>query len=486
MAENFGRRAIRGSLWATFDGWATEALSLAVFLILARLLGPAEFGLIAIANTFTVVAAHLTAFTIGEVLVQKETVSDADCDTVFWTTFLAAGLIALVLAVAAPAIADLFDAESLAPLVRWLCVVLVLQSLTTVPLALLTREMRFDVTAKRSLVMLTAGAMVGIAMALQGWGVWALVAQHVTGAAVSILMLLPATAWRPGLRARWPQVLAIRRFVASSLGNSALQMLDERAPQFFVGLLLGPTAAGLMNLALRLVQMMQRLFASPINQIVMPGFVRLRDDPAAVRRFRDVSLAIGLLVSMPAAIGAGVIAPELIGLGLGPEWLPMVPVFQILCVTVAIWPIILQARSALYGLGRPDRLLRVGLLDGPAGVAAILATAPFGLVAVAAGLSARAVLWRWPLTARQVEAMVGTGFLHELRLVVSPLCVSLLALGIFLWLRQQLETDGGAWVALMVAGAGGAVAYILVTALLQRPLLVVAWSFWRGIPVPAA
>ncbi|MEZ5862926.1 MAG: oligosaccharide flippase family protein [Geminicoccaceae bacterium] len=303
MAEGFGRRAVKGSLWATFDGWATEALSLVVFLVLARLLGPGEFGLVAIALGFTAVAAHLTAYTTGEVLIQKQDLTDADCDAVFWVTVLAAGLLALVLALAAPAIGRLFAAAELASVIRWLCVVLVLQAFTTVPLALLTRELRFDVTARRSLLMLLGGAITGIAMAVQGYGVWALVGQHLAGATLNTVLLLGATTWRPGLRAGRPQLLAIRRFVDSSLGNSVLQMVDERAPQLLVGFLLGPAAAGLMNVALRLVQMMQRLFAVPINQIAMPAFARLRDDPLALNRFRDVALSFGLAVSLPAAVG---------------------------------------------------------------------------------------------------------------------------------------------------------------------------------------
>lgn len=484
MAERFGRRAVKGSLWATFDGWATEALSLVVFLLLARLLGPSEFGLIAIALGFTAVAAHLTAYTTGEVLVQKQDLSEADCDAVFWVTFLAAGLLALVLASTAPTIARLFDLPDLAPVIRWLCVVLVLQAFTTVPLALLTRELRFDVTARRSLVMLLGGAAVGIAMAMQGYGVWALVGQHLAGSILNAGLLLGATAWRPGLRAGWPQVRAIRRFVASSLGNSVLQMLDERAPQLLVGLLLGPAAAGLINVALRLVQMMQRLFAAPINQIAMPAFARLRGDPVALGRFRDVALSLGLAVSLPAAVGAAAIAPELIGLGLGAEWLAMVPVFQILCVGVAIWPVILQARSALYGLGRPDRLLRVGLLDGLAGVVVILATASFGLVAVALGLSLRVLVWRWPLTARQMRLEIGTGFLHELRLLLPPLLASLLVLLIFVALRQSLAVASGDWPAIAMAGLVAGLTYMGITAILQRSQLRAAWALWRGAPVP--
>lgn len=485
MAEGFGRRAVKGSLWATFDGWATEALSLVVFLVLARLLGPDEFGLVAIALGFTAVAAHLTAFTTGEVLIQKKDLTDADCDAVFWVTVLAAGLLALILVLAAPAIGRLFEAAELAAVIRWLCIVLVLQAFTTVPLALLTRELRFDVTARRSLIMLMGGAITGIAMAVQGYGVWALVGQHLAGAVLNTALLLGATGWRPGLRAGWPQVRAIRRFVASSLGNSALQMVDERAPQLLVGFLLGPAAAGLMNVALRLVQMMQRLFAVPINQIAMPAFARLRDDPAALGRFRDVALSLGLAVSLPAAVGAAAIAPELIGVGLGAAWLEMVPVFQILCVGVAIWPVILQARSALYGLGRPERLLRVGLFDGIAGVIVIVAAAPFGLVAVALGLSLRVVLWRWPLTAHQVRQELGTGLAHELRILLPPLLVSLFVLLVFVALRLALEPALGTWSAILLAGLVAGLAYAGVTAVLQRSHLRVAWALWRGLPVAA-
>ncbi|MEZ5862927.1 MAG: hypothetical protein R3D25_02160 [Geminicoccaceae bacterium] len=163
----------------------------------------------------------------------------------------------------------------------------------------------------------------------------------------------------------------------------------------------------------------------------------------------------------------------------------MVPVFQILCVGVAIWPVILQARSALYGLGRPERLLRVGLLDGVAGVVVILAAAPFGLVAVALGLSLRILVWRWPLTARQMRLELGTGLAHELRILLPPLLVSLLVLLIFVALRLALEAALGTWPAILVAGLVAGLAYVGITAMLQRSQLRAAWALWRGAPVAA-
>jgi O-antigen/teichoic acid export membrane protein len=487
-----GRRLVTGGLWATLDSWASELANLALYFLLARLLGPAEFGLVALASVFTTLAAGLTVYSVVPVIVQKPDLEPADCDAVFLLTMAGSTLTALLFVLAAPMIARLFGEPQLAGILAWLSLGLVLQAVGAVPLGLLTRELRFGATARRSLLMIACGGAVGIGMAMSGYGAWALVGQHVTGAAVGSVVLLAATGWRPGLRARWRHARATRSFVASAVGNRLLTFADERGPQLIIGYLLGPTATGLYNMALRLVEVITRLFVVPINQIVMPAFARAHADQERMQRLLRTTLATGTLISAPAFLGAAVLAPGFVAVVFGERWAAMVPVLQVLALRGVVWPLLLQGQSLLYGLGQPQRLLEVNVADLVVNLALLALAAPFGLLPVAAVMTARVFLWRWPLLAVRVKAATGLGWSEQARLLAAALLpAALMAMTVACVMR--LLPPGLPALAELAAGVlTGAAAYLLLLLLLQREaltenlqrLLALRRSPQPGAPLP--
>jgi O-antigen/teichoic acid export membrane protein len=463
-----GRRLVTGGLWATLDSWASEIANLALYLLLARLLGPAEFGLAALASVFTTLAASLTVYSVVPVIVQKPDLEPADCDAVFLLTMAGSTLAALLFLLVAPAIAGLFGEPELAGILGWLSLGLVLQAVGAVPLGLLTRELRFGATARRSLLMIACGGAVGIGMAMAGWGAWALVGQHVTGAAVGSVVLLAATGWRPGLRARWRHARATWSFIASSVGNRLLTFADERGPQLIIGYLLGPAATGLYNMAIRLVEVMTRLFVVPINQIVMPAFARAQGDQGRTRRLLRTTLATGALVSAPAFLGAAVLAPGFVAVAFGERWAGMVPVLQVLALRGVVWPLLLQGQSLLYGLGQPQRLLEVNVADLVVSLALLVLAAPFGLLPVAAVMTARVFLWRWPLLAVRVKAATGIGWVEQASLLTAALLPAGLMAAAVGGVLALLPPGLPALVELAVGAFAGAVTYLLLLLLFHR------------------
>jgi PST family polysaccharide transporter len=469
MSED--RRLVTGSLWATLDSWASELANLALYLLLARLLGPADFGLVALAGVFTALAAGLTVYSVVPVIVQKPDLGPADCDAVFLLTMAGSSLAALAFVLAAPAIAGLFGEPELAGILAWLSLGLVLQAVGAVPLGLLTRELRFGATARRSLLMIACGGAAGVGMAMAGYGAWALVGQHVTGAAVGSVVLLAATGWRPGLRARWRHVRAARSFIVSAVGNRLLMFADERGPQLIIGYLLGPTATGLYNMAIRLVEVMTRLFVVPINQIVMPAFARAQGDQGRTQRLLRTTLATGTLVSAPAFMGAAVLAPGFVAAVFGEPWAAMVPILQVLALRGVVWPLLLQGQSLLYGLGQPQRLLEVNLADLVVNLALLVLAAPFGLLPVATVMTARVFLWRWPLLAARVKAATGIGWVEQARLLAAALLPAALMAAAVAYVITLLPQGLPALAELAAGVLAGAAAYLLLLLLFHREVL---------------
>ena len=435
-----GRAMVRGSLWCVLDGWASEAANLAIFLLLARLLGPEAFGLVALGVVFTTVATDLGGYAIARVLVQLKELPERLIDSVFSLILMISASATTVFFFAAPWIAAAFAAPELATILRCLSITCLLNAVGAVPLSLLSRDLRFDSIAKRSLLMIAGGGLVGVGLALAGAGPFALVGQAVGQATVSFLVLFRAVAWRPRLRVSRRDLHEVRVFVSSVIGDRLVTLADERAPQVVIGLLLGPAAVGHFSIAMRLIDILNRVFVVPVNQVAMPGIARVQHDSERVRGLMAMGLAIGSIVSVPAFLGTSVVAPDVLALALGAAWLPAAPVLQLLALRGLVWPAILQGQALLLGLGRPQQLVRIGLVDLLVNFATLALAAPFGLAAVASVSSLRIVLVRWPLTALTAGRLTGLGPTRQLGLLAPALLAGLLMAGVLLIARAYLET----------------------------------------------
>jgi O-antigen/teichoic acid export membrane protein len=461
---SLGRRMFAGSLWCALDGWASESANLAIFLVLARLLTPEEFGLVALAAVFTTVATDLGGYAITQVLIQKKDVRPRLCDSVFFLVLGLALAAAAAFVALAPWIAALFGAPQIADLLRLLSVAVVLNGIATVPLALLTRDLRFASIAKRSLSMIAAGGAAGIGLALAGFGAYALVGQAIAQAVVSAVVLFGASSWRPGRRGSWADLREIRAYASGVVGNRIIALCDERAPQFMLGLALGPAAVGYYNISMRLIDILIRLFVVPVNQVALPAIARVQEDPARVKGIVATGIGAACLISCPAFVGTMVVAPELLPLALGPQWLPAVPVLQILALRGIVWPVVMYGISLLYGLGQPERLLSINGIDLALNLALLCLAAPFGIVWVAAASSLRVVLVRWPLVGRAIGQAIGVGLAWQARLMAPALLAAAAMAAALFGLRAYAVPDADAQVVL---------ATLVATGLLLYPLFVV-------------
>lgn len=468
---SLGRTMLKGSLWAALDSWASEIANLTFFLLLVRLLGPEQFGLVAIAMVFVAITTDLIGYSVSQVLIQRRELTDCLCDTVFLLILALAGGGAALMAGAAPLISKVFDAPTLTPILRWLSLALVLQALASVPLAILTRTMRFDTIAKRSLAMIAAGGSVGLSLAWAGFGAFALVGQILTQSVVSALMLYRASPWRPRLRGSLADLHAIRGYASSVVGNRIVVQFDERAPQAVIGLIIGPAAVGYYNIAARLLDILIRMFVVPINQVALPGIAQVQENPARIRGILESGIGAASLIGCPAFLGTVVIAPDLIPIALGVTWTPAAPVLQLLALRGLLWPVVLYATSLLYATARPGMLLKLNLVDLVASIVVLCLAAPFGLAAVAASSSVRILLVRWPLMGAALGRISGVGLTRQIALMTPAFAAGALMSAVLLLARTELATALAGFPLVAVLILLGAISY-LAFALMLRPRLV--------------
>jgi O-antigen/teichoic acid export membrane protein len=377
-------RVLNGLAWKFVSQLVLQGSRVVVAVVLARLLAPHDYGLAGMALVFATLVLVFSDLALGAALVQRRELSEADRSTVFWTG-LGAGLAFTLIGVAISGpVADFYGQPEVQPLFAALSLSFVVTSLGTTQSALLTRELRFRSLELRMMAGTLAGAVVGIVAAARGYGAWAVIAQQLTLATVSTLLLWLVCPWRPRLTFSRASLRDLGGFSGNVFGQRLLYYLHLNADKVLIGRVLGPAALGAYSLAYNIMLVPFSRISVPIAEVLFPAFSRLQDQPqrmasAWIRASRFVGA-----ISIPALAGLIGVAPDFVRVVLGEAWAPATPVLQILA-----WVGLLQSLQTLNGnilqaLDRTGTLLRYSVVFFAANVAAFVLGLRWGIVGVAA------------------------------------------------------------------------------------------------------
>lgn len=438
-----------------------------VMFVLARLLGPAEFGLMAMALLLLQLLYKLTQQGFIPAIVQRERLTDDHLNAAFFAVLLAgAGGAALMAALGA-----IWALAAGEPRLATVCVALaplvLVEALTVVPQALLQRALRYRAIALRVAVVALLSGAAGIALAVAGAGVWALVTQQVVFVVANAVLLWTFTPWRPS---RTPQLAGVRdlwRFSAHSASAGVAMMVSRRADQYLVGILFGPVTMGIYRLAIRLPEMLAEVTVGSLQSVALPALSALQHQKAAfAARLADLQHAAAVFALPALGLLAGTAGP-LVDF-LGPQWAATAHPMRLLCLWGAASVCGLLVSPALQAIGRPQLLSAISWLRGFVGA----------VVFVAVGLS---VAGSAPGTRASAVAIAATAV---------ELALSLTAIGV---LRRSL---GGAGLRMLIptlppavaalAGFAAATASTRPGALDSPPLLAAAAGAGIGAVVAAA
>jgi O-antigen/teichoic acid export membrane protein len=391
VSEAMKQKVVRGGLWSLVENVGSQSLTFVVFVVLARILEPAEFGLAALASVFTALALIFSNQGLSDALVQKEDLQPEHLDATYWVNNAMALLAAIICFVAAPWVARVFGEPELAALLRVLCISFVFNALGLVHFAMLRRELRFRSLAIRRLVSALIGGIVGLVMAWQGYGVWSLIMQQVVNSFVSMIFLIAGYRWHPRLQFSRPHFVELFHFSSHTLGTNLMNFAMLRADRLLIGFFLGKVSLGYYALAQQLIGIMALVFVGSISGIAFPLLSRYTD---AIKRqgVFTAALKVTCLVAFPAFCGlmltAHVVVPAVFGQG----WIPAVPLIQILAVTGFFYAVFYLVDALAMAGGRADWVFRVNLLNVTLYAIAFFIAVPFGVVAVAIAFVARGAL----------------------------------------------------------------------------------------------
>lgn len=376
------RAAAAGVKWAGFAKVAGQAITWAITLVVIRILDPVDYGVMAVAAVFVTLLASVAELGLGASLVQAQALDEEETSQVAGAALVLNVGCALAIVAASPLIGWAFGDTRIGLVAAASSATLVLNAISTVPEALLYREMRFKRLAIIDVAVAAAGSAATLAFALAGWGVWALVAGPISGSAIRTLALLLLSRWYRPRFARRGIVRHLRFGGELTAGRLAWQTAQQ-CDVLVGGRFLPEASLGLYTVATHLARLPMSKVMSVVNQVAFPAVARMQDDPGLLASRLVDAAALLTLVTVPLLWGLSSVAPEFVVVVLGVEWSGAALPLQLATLAVPVQLMSNVMSTALTGLGRADVELRNMFTALAATVVAVVVGVQAGVVGLA-------------------------------------------------------------------------------------------------------
>lgn len=380
------RKTTSAVMWGGLDLVLRQGVVFALSVVLARLLSPDDFGVIAMLSLFTGIASVLAEGGFGAALIQRPTLTTAELSSVFYFNIAAGLVIACVMVVAAPWISAFYRMPILEPLTWVMALNLFLGTFRTVQVALLTKALNFRVQMKVTLATSLVSGALGAFLAWRGWGVWSLAVQAVASTALSGICLWLLSPWRPG----WCfEASALRSLAGYGSYMAFAGLLDTaytRLNTLVIGRWYSANDLGLYARADGIQQIPASSISGLLGRVAFPVFsAAAAVDREALRQAGRRALAGVMLINTPAMIGIAATSHSLVQTVFGDRWLPCVPILQVLCISGIFWPLHVVNLNLVKSCGRSDLFFRLEVIKKVIGLAVLAVTASLGVVPMAWG-----------------------------------------------------------------------------------------------------
>jgi len=387
-----GRRAAIGVLLLSGSNAFRLTVQFLLFPVLARLLNPADYGLIALAMPVVLFAFVLGEGGMGPAAVRAPDPDGAIEATMYWTALATGVAYAAILLAGAPLIAAALSNARVAPVLMWLAPILVLSAVCSVPSVRIQKSANVWIFALGDVASTVAGAAVALGAALTGWGVWSLVAQQLVIWTVKLVVLTGFAGTRIHRRPRRDAFLYLVRHGMPMVGANLLRLFSNSIDAMLIGRLLGVELLGFYSLAYQIVRIPESVLNGPVLVTFLPSIARLGEDrPAAARLFVD-GLRMMLSVAAPLMLGVALTADLSVPLLLGPRWHATAPLLMLLAPPAIVQTLGWLSMGLLLGRGRSAVQFHLALLNAGLTLAGVIGGAPFGIFAIAAGVAISVVI----------------------------------------------------------------------------------------------
>lgn len=380
------QQATKSVFWSAVERFSVQGIQFVASIIIARMLLPSDYGLIAMLSIFMALAQTCIDSGFANALIQKKNRTEIDYNTVFYFNILASVIVYFILYVTAPWIASFFNEPELQRITRLVSLGFVINSFGIVQQAKLTIELNFKKMAYASLLAAISSGIAGIILAYQGWGVWALVWQTLGNNFLRVLFTWLLSHWMPKMQFSIASFRELFSFGSKLLFSSLLHTLYTNLYTLIIGKVFSAVELGYYNRSFSLAQFPSSNLSNIAVRAIYPIQCRIQDDMEQLKNLFMKYMRMACYIVFPIMLMMFALAKPLVVFLLTDKWLPIVPLLQILCIAF-MWDPVMKINSTILQVkGRSDYFFYAEIIKKVIAFIIMLATLPFGVTVMCMGL----------------------------------------------------------------------------------------------------
>ncbi|MGN0171109.1 MAG: lipopolysaccharide biosynthesis protein [Lachnospiraceae bacterium] len=415
---------ITNFIWRFAERCGAQFVTFIVSIVLARLLMPEDYGTIALVTVFSNIMQVFVDSGLGTALIQKKDADDIDFSSVFYFNFAICIVLYLIMFFAAPIIASFYNIPELTSIVRVISLTIIISGVKGVQQSYVSRNMMFKRFFYATLGGTIFSAIVGIAMAYLGFGVWAIVAQQLSNTAIDTLILWITVKWRPKLMFSWNQLKGLLGFGWKMLCSALLDTIYNNLRSLLIGKVYSSADLAYYNEGKKFPNLIVTNINSSINSVLLPAMSNEQDDKGRVKNMTRRSIMVSCYIMAPLMIGLACCARNVVIVVLTAKWLPCVFFLQIFCITYMFYPIHTANLNAIKAMGRSDLFLKLEIWKKVIGMILLLATMFISVKAMAYSLLI-STLTSMVINAWPNKKLLGYSFLEQMKDILPSIILAI-------------------------------------------------------------
>ena len=408
------KKILTNFIWRFAERCGSQIVTFVVSVVLARILAPSDYGTITLVTVFTTILQVFVDSGLGPALVQKKDADDLDFSSVFYFNCALCLVLYLGMFAAAPLIAKFYENTELVPIIRVISLTVVVSGLKNVQQAYVSRNMLFKRFFYSAIGGVVFSAVLGIALAKAGCGVWALVAQQLSNVAINTAILWITVKWRPKKMFSRERLKGLLSFGWKLLVSALLDTGYSNLRNLIIGKVYSTADLAYYDQGDKFPKVIVTNINTSIDSVLLPSMSSEQDDRERVKNMTRRAIKTSTYIMAPLMMGLAFCAEPVVTLVLTEKWLPCVPFLRIFCITYMFWPVHTANLNAIKAMGHSDWFLKLEIIKAVFCLAALLATVNFGVTAIAYSAlftsAASQIINAWPN-----KKLLGYGYLEQVR-----------------------------------------------------------------------
>lgn len=475
--EISAKKTLSNFVWRYAERCGAQGVQLVVSIVLARILAPTDYAVIALLNVFISILSVFVNCGLGGALIQKKDADDTDFSTVFYAQMCFCIVLYVLLFAMAPFISHFYEMPEMTTMVRVLGLTLVIAGVKNIQSAYVSRNMIFKNFFFATLGGTIGAAVVGIGMAMAGFGAWALIAQSLFNNAVDTIILWIMVKWRPKRAFSLHRLRGLFSFGWKMLASSLLDRVYGSLRTLIIGKMYTANDLSFYNKGQSWPVLIVDNVNSSIDSVLFPTMSAAQSEPERVKSMTRRAMKTSTYVMAPLMMGLAFVGEPLIKLLLTEKWLPCVPYMTIFCITYMFYPVHTANLNAIKAMGRSDLFLKLEIVKKVMGLTVLALTMWQGVMVMAYSLLFTSVLSQiinsWPN-----KKLLNYGYLEQLKDILPGILLAVV-MGCCIYPIQWLGLPD--IVTLLIQVPLGAVIYIGASALLKLESFTYLWGMVKPI-----